>query len=35
MITNFLKKYKREVTVGVIVFIFLLFRDLISAFFKN
>ncbi len=31
MLANFLKKYKREVTVGIIVFLFFLFRDLIKS----
>jgi hypothetical protein len=31
MSANFLKKYKREVTVGIIVFLFFLFRDLIKS----
>jgi hypothetical protein len=31
MIVNFLKKYKREVTVGIIVFLFFLFRDLFKS----
>jgi hypothetical protein len=31
MIANFLKKYKREVTVGIIVFLVLLFRDLFKS----
>ena len=32
MITNFLKKYKREVTIGILVFLFFLFRDIIKSF---
>jgi hypothetical protein len=32
MIANFLKKYKREVTIGIIVFLFFLFRDIIKSF---
>jgi hypothetical protein len=31
MLANFLKKYKREITVGIIVFLFFLFRDLIKS----
>jgi hypothetical protein len=31
MIANFFKKYKREVTVGIIVFLFFLFRDLFKS----
>ena len=31
MIANFLKKYKREVTIGIIVFLFFLFRDIIKS----
>jgi hypothetical protein len=32
MITNFLKKYKSEVTIGILVFLFFLFRDIIKSF---
>jgi hypothetical protein len=32
MIINFLKKYKREVTIGILVFLFFLFRDIIKSF---
>ncbi len=32
MIANFFKKYKREVTVGIIVFLFFLVSDLIKSF---
>ena len=32
MIANFLKKYKREVTIGIVVFLFFLFRDIIKSF---
>lgn len=32
MIANFLKKYKREVTIGILVFLFFLFKDIIKSF---
>ncbi len=30
---HFLKKYRNEIIVGVIVFLFLIFRDVIKTFF--
>ena len=32
-LVQFLKKYRNEVIVGVLVFLFFIFRDVINAFF--
>jgi hypothetical protein len=32
-LVQFLKKYRNEVIVGVLVFLFLIFRDVIKSFF--
>jgi hypothetical protein len=32
-LVRFLKKYRNEVIVGVLVFLFLIFRDVIKTFF--